>query len=692
MRVFARALVALALALAGSATAQNSDDPFQWLEDVQGEKALAWARQHNAKTIAVLEARPEYKPIFTRTLEILDSKEKIPSPELLGETVYNFWRDDAHERGIWRRTSLASYRTAAPQWETVLDVDALAKADGKAWVFHGATCLAPAHLRCMISLSPGGSDASVEREFDTGTKQFVSGGFSLPEAKSSVAWRDENTLWVGTNFGPGSLTVSGYPRIVKLWKRGTPLSAARTVFEGKPEDVASNGDSEILSDGRYDLVTRTPAFYRHETFLFLGDRLVRLDTPEDSQLRGFFRDRLLFSLRSDWAAGFRTYRAGSLLASSVDDLLRGVRRVDVLFEPTERVSLASVERTRDRVLIQTLDNVRSRITALALEDGAWKRSEVPTPGLGTASFSAASDLTNAFFFTYQDFTTPTSLWLAGSGGEPVKVKSMPAFFDATGMRTEQLEATSKDGTKIPYFVVTPKGTRADGAAPTLLYAYGGFEQSQVPRYSGVVGAAWLARGGVYVLANIRGGGEFGPDWHKAAVKEQHIHNFEDFSAVARDLASRKITSARKLGIMGGSQGGLLVGGTFTLYPELFHAVVAQVPLADMRRFNHLLAGASWMAEYGDPDKPEDWAYIKTWSPYDLLKADAKYPTPFYWTNTRDDRVHPAHARKMVAKMEAQGHPVYYFENTEGGHGSGAVNKQTATVTALQYAYLWMMLR
>jgi prolyl oligopeptidase len=544
----------------------------------------------------------------------------------------------------------------------------------------------------MVRLSPGGSDASVEREFDAGTKEFVSGGFSLPEAKSSVAWRDENTLWVGTDFGAGSLTSSGYPRIVKLWTRGTPLTAARTVFEGKAEDVASAGTSEILSDGRYDLVTRTPAFFRHESYLFLGDRLVRLDLPEDSQIRTFFRDRLLLSLRSDWTVGGRTYRAGSLLAAPVDDLLRGLRRFDVLFEPGERVSLASVDRTRDAVLIQTLDNVRSRITSLTLEGGAWKRTEVPTPGLGTASFSATSDDTNTFFFTYQDFTTPTSLWLAESGREPAKVKSMPAFFDTGGMTTAQYEAVSKDGTKIPYFVVTPKGFKADGAAPTLLYGYGGFESSQVPRYSGVVGSAWLARGGVYVLANIRGGGEFGPAWHKAAVKEQHIHNFEDFSAVARDLIARKITSPRHLGIMGGSQGGLLVGGTFTLYPELFNAVVAQVPLADMRRFNHLLAGASWMAEYGDPDKPEEWAYIQTWSPYHLLKADAKYPTPFYWTNTRDDRVHPAHARKMVARLEAQGHPVYYFENTEGGHGSGAVNRQTATVTALQYAYLWMMLR
>jgi prolyl oligopeptidase len=692
MRNFVRGVVAVAVVLGGTMAASGTDDPFAWLEEIQGEKALAWVKQHNAKTTALLEARPEYKPVFERTLEILDSKEKIPSPELLGETVYNFWRDDAHERGIWRRTSLASYRTARPQWETVLDVDALAKAEGKAWVFHGANCLPPKYGRCMISLSAGGSDAAVEREFDTGKKQFVPGGFSLPEAKSSVAWDDEDTLWVGTDFGSGSLTASGYPRIVKLWKRGTPLSSARTVFEGGTGDVASVGRSEILTDGRYDVVTRVPAFFRQETFLLLGGRLVKLDLPEDSEPRLFFRDRLLFSLRSDWSAGGRTFRAGSLLASTVDDLLRGAKRFDVLFEPGERVSLASVDRTKDSVLVRTLDNVRSRITELTLGGETWKRTEIPTPGVGTATLSAASDLTGYFFFTYQDFTTPSSLWLVEGGGREEKVKTMPAFFDSEGVKTEQLKATSKDGTKIPYFVVTPKGFKADGSAPTLLYGYGGFEISEVPRYSGVIGSAWLARGGVYVLANIRGGGEFGPAWHKAATKEHHIRNFEDFSAVARDLIARKITSPRHLGIMGGSQGGLLVGGTFTLYPELFHAVVAQVPLADMRRFNHLLAGASWMAEYGDPDKPDEWAYIRTWSPYDLLKADAKYPTPFYWTNTRDDRVHPAHARKMVAKMEAQGHPVYYFENTEGGHGSGAVNRQTARVTALQYAYLWMMLR
>ncbi len=678
--------------LAGLGAVPNETDPFQWLEDVQGEKALAWAKEQNAKSTKVLEARPEYEPIYKRTLEILDSKEKIPMPSFHGGAVYNFWKDDVHERGIWRRTTLASYRTASPQWETVLDVDALAKAEGKAWVFHGANCLPPADERCLITLSSGGSDAAVVREFDTKTKDFVSGGFTLPEAKSIVNWRDPDTLWVGTDYGPGSLTSSGYPRIVKLWKRGTPLSEAKTVFEGKAEDVASAGQTEVLSDGRYDLVTRTPAFFRQEMFLLVADRLTKLDVPEDCAPRVFFRGRFLFSLRSDWTVGGKTYREGTLLAAPVDDLLKGDRRLEVLFEPSARVSLADVERTRDRVLLQTLDNVKSRLTALSLKDGAWDRTEIPTAGIGTADISASTDESENFFFTYEDFTTPESLWLSESGGPPAKVKSMPAFFDAAGMTTLQLEATSKDGTKIPYFVVRPKGTKDDGTAPTLLYAYGGFEVSELPNYSGVLGAAWLSRGGVYVLANIRGGGEFGPGWHKAAVKEKHIHNFEDFSAVAQDLIARKITSPRHLGIMGGSQGGLLVGGTFALYPELFNAVVVQVPLADMKRYSHMLAGASWMAEYGDPDKPEDWAYIQTWSPYHLLKKDAKYPTPFFWTNTRDDRVHPGHARKMVAKLESQGHPVYYFENTEGGHGSGAVNKQTAQVTALEYAYLWMMLK
>jgi prolyl oligopeptidase len=689
----AATVVATGLAVLGATP--TDDDPHMWLEEVQGEKALAWVKEQNAKATKVLEARPEYKPIYDRTLQILDSKEKIPTPEILGDAIYNFWKDDAHERGIWRRTTLASYRTATPQWETVLDVDALAKAEGKSWIWDKAACLPPAYTRCMIELSIGGSDAVVIREFDTKTKTFVPDGFSLPEAKSSVSWRDADTLWVGTDFGPGSMTTSGYPRIVKLWKRGTPLAEAKTIFEAKTDDVGAFGTSDIQSDGRYDYVVRYPAIFRQDLFLLRGERLVQVDLPQDIDPRAFFRGRFLFSLRSDWKVGNQTYREGMLLAAPVDDLAAGkAPKLEVVFEPSARVSLANVKGTKDRVLLETLDNVRSRLTALSLKDGAWKRAEIPTPGLGTADLAATSDWSETFFFTYEDFTTPDSLWLSenANGSPPVKIKTMPAFFDATGITAEQLEATSKDGTKIPYFVVRPPGTKTDGTAPTLLYGYGGFEVSEVPLYSGALGAAWLSRGGVYVLANIRGGGEFGPAWHKAAMKENHMRNFEDFSAVARDLFSRKITSPRHLGLMGGSQGGLLVAGTFTLYPDLARAVVVQVPLTDMRRYSKLLAGASWMAEYGDPDKPEEWAYIQTWSPYHLLQRDAKYPTPFFWTNTRDDRVHPAHARKMVAKMAAQGHPVYYFENTEGGHGSGAVNKQKAQVTALEYTYLWMLLK
>ncbi len=366
--------LALVLLIAGLAVMKaapaSDDDPFLWLEDVGGEKALAWAKAQSAKTAAVLEARPEYEPIYQRTLEILDSKEKIPTPELLGDTVYNFWKDDVHERGIWRRTTIESYRSANPQWETVLDVDALAKADGKSWVWHGATCLPPAYERCMINLSPGGSDTHIYREFDTKKKDFVAGGYSLPEAKSQLAWRDLDTLWVGTDFGPGSLTTSGYPRIVKLWKRGTPLADAKTIYEGKVEDVASSGETEILPDGRYDVITRVPAFFRQETFLLADDKLVKLDIPDDSRIRAFFRGRLLLSLRSDWTVDGKTYREGSLLSARIDDLRRGHPMLEVLFEPSARVSLAAVGNTRDRVLLQTLDNVKSRLTALSLDEGA----------------------------------------------------------------------------------------------------------------------------------------------------------------------------------------------------------------------------------------------------------------------------------------------------------------------------------
>jgi prolyl oligopeptidase len=685
------ALVGACLLVAGAAVAAEETDPFMWLEEINGQRALEWVKAQNARTTKALEAVKQFKPIYRRNLEILDSRDRIATPSFYGLAVYNFWQDQDHVRGIWRRTTLDSYTTGKPDWETVIDVDALARADGTPWVFKGATCLPPEYTRCMVALSPGGGDAVVEREFDTTAKDFVKDGFSLPKAKSRVAWRDQNTLWVGTDLGEGSLTTSGYPRIVKLWTRGTPVGEAKTVFEGEPGDVSSAGNSIFAPEGRYDLVQRVPAFFRSEKYLVLAGRLVKLEVPEDSDIEEIFKDQLLISLRSDWAVGGKVYPTGALLAIGLDEFLRGGRKFEILFQPTPKTALGSVTATRERVVVSWLDNVRGRISTFALADGAWKREEIPLPTLGTVRVTTATDAADDFFYTYQDFLTPSSLFLA-AGADVKKVGSMPAFFDAAGMNVDQFEATSKDGTRIPYFVVTPKGFKADGKQPTLLYGYGGFEVPELPTYSGAVGASWLERGGVYVLANIRGGGEFGPKWHKAAMKGYHMRNFQDFAAVAEDLIARKITSPRHLGIMGGSQGGLLVGGTFTLRPELFNAVVAQVPLADMKRFNHLLAGASWMAEYGDPDKPEEWAYIQKWSPYELLRKGVKYPTPFYWTNTRDDRVHPAHARKMVAKLESFGDPVYYFENIEGGHSSGSVNSEKAYINALQYAYLWKMLR
>ncbi len=681
----------IVLGLAAPICAAGEADPFLWLEEVQGRKALDWVKSKNRLSTKEIGAVPEYQPILERCLEIYDSRDRIPMPTQEGAWIYNFWQDPTHERGILRRTTPASYRTASPEWETVLDIDALSSADGQQWVYKGRTSLPPANRHCMVSLSAGGSDAAIMREFDTVTKDFVADGFSLPAAKSHLLWKDENTLWVATDFGAGSLTTSGYPRIVREWKRGTPLADARVIFEGHIDDVSVYLTTIEAAAGNHHLITRSPTFFQGENFLGVGDRLVRLPIPLDAEFQTIFRDQAIFSLRTDWTVGETTHPQGSLLAIDIDDLLQGRTGFTTLFEPSERVSLGAVTTTSDRVLITTLDNVRSRLWRLAPSGDQWSREEIALPGIGTVDIASTAADAAEFYLTYEDFLTPVSLYLV-AGGPPEKLKSMPAFFDAAGMNVVQQEAVSKDGTKIPYFLVTPAGYRADGARPTLLYGYGGFEVSQQPVYSATIGANWLARDGVYVLANIRGGGEFGPRWHQAAQQKNRIKSFEDFIAVGEDLVAREITSPPHLGIMGGSQGGLLVGGAFTMRPDLFGAVVCQVPLLDMQRFNKLLAGASWMAEYGDPDVPEDWEFIRTWSPYHLVQKGVKYPKVFFWTNTRDDRVHPGHARKMVARMLEMGHPVYYFENIEGGHGSGSTNSQRARIRALEFSYLWKMVR
>ena len=677
-------------------------DPFLWLEDVQGEKALTWVRERNALSQKELMARPEFAPTKAQLLEVLNAKDRIPSVSRRGDWLYNFWQDERNKRGLWRRTTMAEYRKAEPKWETVLDLDALAKAEGENWVWGGANCLGPSYRHCLVSLSRGGADAKVVREFDAATREFVKDGFYLPEAKSELEWIDQDTLYVGTDFGPGSMTDSGYPRIVKRWKRGTPLAQATTVFEGEAKDVAVSVSVDRTPGFERTLFFRALDFYNNKVFLLdtdvKGDKLVPLDIPSDAT-PSFMRDTLLLHLRSAMKTGDMSFPAGSLLHTNAAAYLKGERKLAALFTPTATRSLSGYTATRSHVLLNIIDNVAGKLEQWHKDGNTFKRREIAAPFPGSLGVSALHDplikndpLAESYWLTYTDFLTPDSLFLSTTTDDKrEQLKSRSALFDSTGMRAEQRFATSKDGTKVPYFVVWPQGAKADGDNPTLLYGYGGFEISMKPWYSGGFGRAWYSRGGVLVVANIRGGGEFGPAWHQSAVKPHKQRSYDDFIAVAEDLIAHKITSPRRLGIMGGSNGGLLVGATFTQRPDLFNAVVCQVPLLDMRRYHTLLAGASWMAEYGNPDMPDEWAYISKYSPYQNVKPGVKYPRVLFTTSTRDDRVHPGHARKMAARMLAQGHDVMYYENIEGGHGGAADNEQRAHLQALEYSYLWQQL-
>jgi len=689
-------MFAIASLNAAAALAQDTDDPYLWLEDVGGEKPLEWVKTQNAVSSKALEASPDFAPIHDRLLAMLDSNARIPFVSKQGPWFYNFWRDAEHVRGLWRRTSLAEYRKPEPRWETVLDLDALSKAENENWVWHGAECLYPARERCLLNLSRGGSDAVVVREFDVVSKSFVENGFVLAEAKSSVSWRDRNSVYVGTDFGPDSLTTSGYPRIVKLWHRGTPISAAETIFSGEAGDVSVQASVSDEPGYHREFITRAVTFYTSETWLREHGKLVKLDVPDDAEA-STWRDQITVKLRSDWTIGGKTYPAGALLAMDLKKFLKGERDFELLFIPDAHTSLQTLASTRHHLIVNTLENVRSKLYSLAHEHGRWTRAPIDAPAFGSVSVAAVDeDHSDDYFLTFTDFLTPTSLYLASLDGSKKDrrelLKQLPAFFNAEGLEIAQFEAISKDGTRVPYFQVSRKGLALDGNNPTLLYGYGGFEVSMTPAYSGGIGSAWLEKGGVYVLANIRGGGEFGPEWHESAIKQNRQRTYDDFIAIAEDLIARKVTSPKHLGIQGGSNGGLLMGVMLTERPDLFNAVVCQVPLLDMRRYSHLLAGASWMGEYGDPDKPEEWEWIKHYSPYQNVVKEKSYPRVLFLTSTRDDRVHPGHARKMAAKMEAQGHDVLYYENIEGGHAGAANQKQAAELSALAFTFLWQTLR
>ncbi|OBB92473.1 prolyl oligopeptidase family protein [Mycobacterium sp. 852002-40037_SCH5390672] len=672
-----------------SADPHDNPDPYLWLEDVTGDEALDWVRARNEPTLARFRDE-SFERMRAEALEVLDTDARIPYVVRRGEYLYNFWRDAANPRGLWRRTTLDSYRTDSPDWDVLIDVDELGRTDGEKWVWAGAGVIYPEYTRALVSLSRGGSDASVVREFDMLTREFVDDGFGLPEAKSQISWADPDTVLVGTDFGADSLTDSGYPRVVKRWRRGTPLADAETVFEGARSDVNVVASTSRIPGFERTLIGRALDFWNEEVYELRGSELIRIDAPTDASV-SLHREWLLIELRSDWSLGNATYTAGSLLAANYEQFLAGTAQLQVVFEPDEHTALNHYAWTKDRLLIVSLADVASRVEIVA--PGSWQRE--PVAGIPAATNTvvvSADDTGDEFFLDSSGFDSPSRLLRGTGDGQLEQVKSAPGFFDDENISVTQNFATSQDGTSIPYFVVRPGGPQAsDGPGPTLLYGYGGFESSNTPGYSGVLGRLWLARGGTYVLANIRGGGEYGPGWHTQAMRAGRHKVAEDFAAVATDLVDRGITTVEQLGAQGGSNGGLLMGIMLTKYPERFGALVCSVPLLDMKRYHLLLAGASWVAEYGDPDNPDDWEFISEYSPYQNISATRHYPPVLMTTSTRDDRVHPGHARKMTAALEAAGHQVFYYENIEGGHAGAADNEQVAFKSALTYSFLWQML-
>jgi prolyl oligopeptidase len=669
-----------AVAFGGVVAMADETDPYVWLEDVHGAKPLAWVAEQNTHARAALQADPRYQAEHDAVLKVLDATDRIPYGVFQHDTVLNFWQDAANPKGLWRRTTIADYANPQPHWETVIDVDKLAADEHENWIWEGAICN-DTLTRCIVQLSRDGGDAHVMREFDLKTNSFVKDGFTLPNAKSDASWLNDDTILFSTDFGPGTLTKSGYPRIVKMWKRGQPIDAAKTLVEGKPEDIAVSSLMLQTTKGTIAMTVRGVSFFENEYARVAPDGTVtKLDLPLSATIQGMTGDRILFTLRKPWTTDGKTYGQGALLSMNESD-----GDIDALYTPGPRSTVEEVSTGRDVVYASIFDNVTGSVHAFRREGGTWHETKLDLPANGSTHIISTNDFGPQVAISFESYLKPATLYLDQGDGKLVPIKSLPARFDSSNLVTEQFQVASSDGVMIPYFVTRPK--TLGGPVPTILYGYGGFEISMTPSYSANYGMLWLGHGGIYVVANIRGGGEFGPAWHEAARFENHQKAFDDFAAVARDLVKRGLTTPRELGIMGGSNGGLLVSASMTQHPELFGAVVCQVPLIDMIRYTQIGAGQSWADEYGDPADPKARAYILKYSPYQNVKPGVHYPPVLFTTATSDDRVTPVHARKMAAKMEANGSDVLFFENTDGGHSAGANHKQAAEMWALSFVYL-----
>jgi prolyl oligopeptidase len=682
MKLLLAALAALSLT-APAAHAQTADDPFQWLEDIDAPRSMTWVEGQNAKTAARLEKDPRYAAFHQQALAIFTAKDRIPTPHFRAGGVDNFWQDGTHVHGVWRHASLASYRTAAPQWDVLIDLDALSKAEGKNWIWKGADCLKPAGTLCLVHLSDGGGDAVEIREFDTATKRFVDGGFRFASGKQYVAWIDRDTLAVGREWTPGELTASGYPYVLKIVTR---QGASKEIYRGQPKDVWAQPTVLHGAGGRADglVIQHGLSFFESEWLLQTDRGLVAIPLPKKSQLQDYVDGQAVFTLQEPWGG----FGAGALISYDLAALKAGGAKPVLVFQPGPRQAIQQVSATHDKLAVALLEDVKGAVDVYDFAAGRWTARRLPMPKDANITLVDTDGDTDQLFATVEGFLDPTSLWLAdAASGSVAKLTTLPARFDASKHVVEQFWATSSDGTKIPYFLVRPKGAKLDGSLPTVMYGYGGFEIAKPPVYLPEMGKLWLEHGGAYVIANIRGGGEFGPAWHDAVLREKRQLSFDDFAAVAKDMFARRITSPRRLGIYGRSNGGVLTTVSMTQHPELWNAVVVESPLIDMLRYNHLSAGASWVGEYGDPDVPADRAFIEKYSAYQNLKPGVKYPEPYITTNTRDDRVHPGHARKFAARLEAMGIPYLYYEQTFGGHANDADPELNARRWARHYVYL-----